>query len=264
MLAVCFAMMTTSWATMFDYGQNSSGNETPELKSEQARMETNAPTVISFNTTWTAANSPYYLNGPVSIQVGVRLTIEPGVEVYANTTNSSITAYGELHAEGTVASPIEFGINPSITRNCNQGWWSGIQSSTPNLGNEPLILRNVTMWGTRKVITSGCSGNYNMLNTYNFGRSNSFSALDNITFYDGGNINFQSRDQSASWQINNITIHNMSYVSHSNSDFRERCNGGSWNGKVRITDTNSAYLSNVGYYSSGQSTNYCQIGRAHV
>ncbi|MDP6586020.1 MAG: hypothetical protein QF535_15325, partial [Anaerolineales bacterium] len=96
-----------------------------------------------------------------------------------------------------------------------------------------------------------------MLNTYNFGRSNSFSALDNITFYDGGNINFQSADQTASWQINNIIIHNMSYVSHSNSDFRERCDGGSWNGKVRITDTNSAYLSNVGYYSSGQSTNYC-------
>ena len=130
MLAICFAMITTSWVTMFDYEQNTADNDVLELESEQPRMDTNAPTVISFNTTWTAANSPYYLNSPIAIQVGVRLTIDPGVEVYANTTNSSITAYGELHAEGTVASPIEFGINPSITRNCNQGWWNGIQSST--------------------------------------------------------------------------------------------------------------------------------------
>ena len=30
---------------------------------------------ISFNTTWTSSNSPYYLNSPIIIQQGVRLTI---------------------------------------------------------------------------------------------------------------------------------------------------------------------------------------------
>ncbi|HJL59955.1 MAG TPA: hypothetical protein QF621_06360, partial [Candidatus Thalassarchaeaceae archaeon] len=212
---------------------------------------------LIFNQTMSIGNSPYYLIGPLSIAPGVRLTIEPGVEVYANTTNSSITVYGELHAEGTVASPIEFGINPAITRNCNQGWWSGIQSSTPNMGNEPLLLRNVTMWGTRQVVTSGCSNYYTMLNTYYFGRSNSFSALDNLTFYDGGSINFQSYDQSASWEINNIEIHNVSYVYHNTQNFRMKCNGGNWNGKVSIADTNTVNLASVGYYSTGSYANYC-------
>ncbi|MDP6586152.1 MAG: hypothetical protein QF535_15990, partial [Anaerolineales bacterium] len=265
MFAVCFAMISTSWISMFDYEQNTADSDLLELESEQPRMDTNAPTVISFNTTWTAANSPYYLNSPIAIQVGVRLTIDPGVEVYANTTNSSITVYGELHAEGTVASPIEFGLNPSITRNCNQGWWQGIKSSTPNSGDEPLILRNVSIWGTRKIVTSGCSGSWDTLSTNYFGRSNSFSALDNLSIYDGGNINFQSNDYSASWQINNITIHNMSgYVYHYSNQFRDRCNGGSWNGKVTMTDVNYVYLGSVAYYSTSTTTNYCHYYESSV
>ncbi|MBS72288.1 MAG: hypothetical protein CMO20_04975, partial [Thermoplasmata archaeon] len=90
---------------MIEIQQNEGNTVTHELENEPTRMETNIGTVVSFNTTFTAANSPYYLNGPVTIQQGVRLTIDPGVQVYANTTNSSITVHGEIHTLGTSANP---------------------------------------------------------------------------------------------------------------------------------------------------------------
>ncbi|MDP6771432.1 MAG: hypothetical protein QF704_12100, partial [Anaerolineales bacterium] len=128
-----------------------------------------------------------------------------------------------------------------------------------------MILRNVSIWGTRKIVTSGCSGSWDTLSTNYFGRSNSFSALDNLSIYDGGNINFQSNDYSASWQINNITIHNMSgYVYHYSNQFRDRCNGGSWNGKVTMTDVNYVYLGSVAYYSTSTTTNYCHYYESSV
>ena len=217
----------------------------------------NAAKSIAFNTTWAKANSPYYQIYPITVQKGIRLTIEPGVIVYMNTTNSSITVHGELHAEGTVTSPIEFGINPAVTRNCTHGWWSGIKSDSPNSGKTPLLLRNVTIWGTRQA-GSSCSSAYDMLRTGYFGRSNSFSALDNLTLYDGGRVYFQNYGgTSAKWQINNITIHNMTYVEHSSNQFHNRCGGGSWNGEVSLTDVNEVELYQVGYASMSNSATYC-------
>ncbi|HJN55523.1 MAG TPA: hypothetical protein QF646_03950, partial [Candidatus Poseidoniales archaeon] len=237
---------------------NQDEHQTSALLDIPESMEArNASKSIAFNTTWTKTNSPYYLNYPVTVQKGIRLTIEPGVKVYMNTTNSSMTIHGELHAEGTVSSPIEFGINPAVTRNCTHGWWSGIKSATPNLGNTPLLLRNVTIWGTRQA-GNGCSNPYDMLRTSYFGRSNSFSALDNLTLYDGGRIYFHnSGGTSATWQINNITIHNMSYVQHSSNQFLNRCDDGSWNGKVTITDVADIELYQVGYASMSNSATYC-------
>src|SRR5437667_5408991 len=48
-----------------------------------ALADTNVSGSITTNTTWTAANSPYIVNGPSSVSVnsGVTLTIEPGVTV---------------------------------------------------------------------------------------------------------------------------------------------------------------------------------------
>lgn len=38
-------------------------------------------TTYTSNTTWTLANSPYVLNGDVTVAAGVTLTVEPGVIV---------------------------------------------------------------------------------------------------------------------------------------------------------------------------------------
>jgi hypothetical protein len=76
---------------------------------------------LAVDTTWTAANSPYTVQGTVTVANGVTLTIEPGVELYWN--NSShflwLNNGATLAAEGTAANPILFGRN-------GVGHWGGI------------------------------------------------------------------------------------------------------------------------------------------
>lgn len=70
---------------------------------------------IYANTTWSLANSPYIMEGPVVVFPGKTLTIEPGVEVrvkYDGIPNTGLMHYleirGSLVAVGTLNNPIVF------------------------------------------------------------------------------------------------------------------------------------------------------------
>ena len=63
---------------------------------------------ITGNTTWTSANSPYELNGVVTVAAGVTLTIEPGVEIQATHYSNNLIVNGALVAEGTMSDSIKF------------------------------------------------------------------------------------------------------------------------------------------------------------
>ena len=155
-------------------------------------------------------NSPYYLNHPVTVQKGIRLTIEPGVKVYMNTTNSSIKVHGEIHAEGNASDPIIIGVNPNISRTCSQGYWGGIRSDSPHQGDRPLLLRNVTLEGTRAF--NNCGGP-SILDTYYFGRTNSVNVMDNLTIHTAGSVDFRSDDSyNSEWVVKNITIRDINNV----------------------------------------------------
>ncbi len=60
--------------------------------------------IISSDTTWAKANSPYALTGNVIVDEGVTLTIEPGVSVYFN--SYFICVNGTLFAKGTQTDKI--------------------------------------------------------------------------------------------------------------------------------------------------------------
>ena len=86
---------------------------------------TNVSGVISSNTTWTLANSPYLLTGNILVNAGVTLTIEAGVVINAE-SNTSILNKGTLIAIGTSENPIVF---TSSSNNPGNYDWSGIDFS---------------------------------------------------------------------------------------------------------------------------------------
>jgi hypothetical protein len=75
---------------------------------------------IAEDTTWRAADSPIIIAGDVTVNVGVTLTIEPGVHVLFN-SNRSLIINGRLLAEGDPTNRLLFSRSPS-----NAGRWGGI------------------------------------------------------------------------------------------------------------------------------------------
>jgi hypothetical protein len=68
--------------------------------------ETRISGIISSDTTWTKANSPYILTGPLGVAAGATLTIEPGVNV--NLGVYGLQVGGALVARGTNSENIVF------------------------------------------------------------------------------------------------------------------------------------------------------------
>ncbi|MCB0113846.1 MAG: right-handed parallel beta-helix repeat-containing protein [Caldilineaceae bacterium] len=62
---------------------------------------------ISANTTWTVAASPYVITDDLTVAAGVKLTIQPGVQVLI-AENRAITVAGALDAIATATTPITF------------------------------------------------------------------------------------------------------------------------------------------------------------
>jgi len=82
-----------------------------------AQTEVSGP--ITENTTWEQGKT-YTVTGNVTVQAGVTLTVEQGVEVRFN-AKTHLEVKGRLQAEGNADEPILFtGTDASL------GWWHGI------------------------------------------------------------------------------------------------------------------------------------------
>jgi hypothetical protein len=88
--------------------------------------------LLTSDTTWTKASSPYSLTGPVAINQGVTLRVEPGVKV--NLNGYYIRVNGTLNARG---SP-----NDKITFNGGQITFTTLSNSWNEQTNSGCIIQN--------------------------------------------------------------------------------------------------------------------------
>jgi hypothetical protein len=106
--------------------------------------------IISLDTVWVQANSPYIITAPILINSGVTLTIEPGVTVYLN--SASLRVNGTLNARGTTTNKINLISNGtsfepgSISFMGNSGDWN-------EATNSGSIIENAVISSTQSVPT---------------------------------------------------------------------------------------------------------------
>lgn len=72
----------------------------------KAQTSTEVIGILNSDSSWTKANSPYTLTGPVAVNTGKTLTIEPGTTI--NLNNYYIQINGTLTAIGSSSSLIQF------------------------------------------------------------------------------------------------------------------------------------------------------------
>ncbi len=125
--------------------------------------------------TWTAANSPYQVQGLIIVQDGQTLTIEPGVTVEF-VSSGRMRVKGNLVASGTAVDSIRF--TPIST---NLGW-KGIQIDTVNVASDSSIFEYCIMEHTNDA---------SLLFVNNFDKVRvEFSKFQfGDAYYDGGAIN---------------------------------------------------------------------------
>lgn len=100
---------------------------------------------ITENTTWTAAGSPYIINGKLTVAQGTTLSLGAGTVVKLR-SELGITVNGVLQVEGTVAEPVYF---TSQTDDSVGGDSNGDGSRTaPTAGNWHGIKFNLGSTGT--------------------------------------------------------------------------------------------------------------------
>ena len=177
---------------------------------------------IYANTTWSLANSPYLMTGPVVVFPGKTLTIEPGVEVrvaYGGIPNTGLMHYleirGSLIAVGTLTNPIVFKSDTLPT----EFTWIGINVKATQGGQiamDYFELENAfngihsDQQGAPTLEFHHCKFRYNNYAVQPFGP---------INFYD---CTFQFNGQAigSSWQLNYPILLNRCEFSNNSS-----CNG---------------------------------------
>ena len=104
-----------------------------------AKSGTSVRGTIGKDTTWTAANSPYNITGNVTVNSGVTLTIQPGVQVISKNNfddgqggvfEASLTVDGTLVAVGDSNIPIIFNDTQVTFSQLSVGWNPQVNSGS--------------------------------------------------------------------------------------------------------------------------------------
>jgi hypothetical protein len=123
-----------------------------------AQTPTNVSGVISQDTTWSTANSPYNFTNKALVKQGVTLTIQPGVTV--NLNGYYIEINGTLAARGTSNNPIQFNSGAlSFRSNCIE--WSEQAETGCIIENAVLNATSLYSYNTIKINKCTITGKIN-------------------------------------------------------------------------------------------------------
>ena len=159
------------------------------------------------NGNWTAANSPYLIEGEITIPDGETLSIEPGVLVEFQ-GHYKFHVQGRLLAIGTISDNIVFTINDTTgfyDFDLQEGAWQGIRfNNTPATNDSSKIVYCKIEYGKANGFDPPCSGNGGGIYVENFSKL----LIQNCEIYHnmamlGGGI---ALDESDGVVINNTLI----------------------------------------------------------
>lgn len=126
------------------------------LVTAQMAASTVVSGLITTNTTWYQAQSPYIASGDITVSTGVTLTIEPGVTVLFRqvdnpktyTRRAVLRVMGSLEARGSALAPITF----TLAEGSAIGDWGGLWLD----GNGAAVLEHVRiMYAERGIYAAG-------------------------------------------------------------------------------------------------------------
>jgi hypothetical protein len=115
---------------------------------------TNVKGLLTADTVWTKAGSPYNVTGPTAVTQGVTLTIEPGVTV--NFNGYYILVNGTLTAKGTPTDKVTLNGGQITFNAVSNGWKEQIQSGCLI---QNAILNQITISNNIAVKIDGCTVN---------------------------------------------------------------------------------------------------------
>ncbi len=113
--------------------------------------------IISSNTSWTTANSPYIITGNVLLDSGYTLTIQPGVIVKFDSLKC-LQIGGTLTAIGTSSNPITFTSNQT---NHVAGYWGYVLFNETSVGYDTITQTGSVL----QYCTIEYGGNQNLPNS---------------------------------------------------------------------------------------------------
>jgi len=204
---------------------------------------------ITSSTTWTLSGSPYIIQGNVTINSGITLTIEPGVAVKFDGLYS-ININGVLNAVGTPSSYIVFSSN-----NASPGTqdWQSINFASAQASASSLSYAEVRNGANAITLNNSSPSISNILATNNnraFNITNSFASINNVTAL-SNDTGF--RILSGSPTIMNSFIFNNNYgfvLQHTSSLVAPTVNN------CGIYSNSARNIDNTGSFSSSASVNF--------
>ncbi len=169
--------------------------------------------IITSDATWVKANSPYTLTGPVAVNSGVTLTIEPGVTV--NLNSYFIRVNGTLTARGSANDKIYFNGGSVVFTSVSNGW-------SEHTGSGSIFENTVTDSLAVEVSVKVTKSSFNALSFDGGSSTVSYNSIGSLSVGANASPTITNNDIT-----NTATLNGSPIVTSNNIDTRPWVTGGS-------------------------------------